>query len=119
MLSDLADCGFVFPLNPEFGRCQPDIAELFETRGYTMKSRPHELEGVENLGLMKLGANEVFIVVESAASTPEAYYLQNPNLTLVPCSDPIITTRYILYRLGDTNPALQAFLDAIKKRASK
>ena len=62
-----------------------------------MKSRPHELEGVENLGLMKLGANEVFIVVESAASTPEAYYLQNPNLTLVPCSDPIITrdTSYI------------------------
>lgn len=116
MLSDLADCGFVFPLNPEFGRCQPDIAELFETRGYTMKSRPHELEGVENLGLMKLGANEVFIVVESAASTPEAYYLQNPNLTLVPCSDPIITTRYILYRLGDTNPALQAFLDAVRKR---
>ena len=45
-LSDLADCGFVFPLNPEFGRCQPDIAKLFEARGFTMKSRPHELEGI-------------------------------------------------------------------------
>ena len=50
-LEDLRDCCFVFPLNPEFGRCQPDVALLFAQRGLTLRSRPHELNDVEELGL--------------------------------------------------------------------
>lgn len=113
-LADLAQCCFVFPLNPEFGRCRPDVSKLFERRGLALRCRSCELADVEELGLMKVNADEVFIVVEGAAKNPQSYYLQNPNLAIVPCTDPIFVTRYVLYRKDDDNPALHAFLDILQ-----
>ncbi len=114
-LSDLAQCCFVFPLNPEFGRCQPDVAALLAARGLKLRWRPYELNDVEELGLMRLEPDDVFIVVEGAARTPETYYLQNPNLAIVPCSDDIRVWRYLVWRKDDNNPALRAYLDVIKE----
>lgn len=113
-LSDLAESCFVFPYNPEFGRCLPDIGRLFEARGFKLRFRRHELNDVEELGLMDVGPSDVFIVVESAARTPDAFYLRNPDLAIIPCTDPIRVTRYLVYRDGDESPALGAFLERLR-----
>ena len=112
-LAELAESCFVFPYNPEFGRCLPDVERLFEARGLKLRFRRHELNDVEELGLMGIGPNDVFIVVESAAQSPDAFYLRNPDLVIVPCAEPIRVTRYLVYRDGDESPALRAFLEKL------
>ncbi len=161
-LDELEGFTFVFPYNPEFNRCLPDVTRLFEERGLKlrsrrheldeveelglmkigprevfivvesaaaapgsfylrnpelaiMRSRRHELDEVEELGLMKIGPREVFIVVESAAAAPGSFYLRNPELAIIPCSEDIWVTRYAIYREGDTNPVLSAFLTELEK----
>lgn len=109
-LTDLAESCFIFPYNPEFGRCLPDVERMLRARGLGLRSRRCELNDVEELGLMSVGPNDVFIVVESAAQTPDSYYLRNPDLAIIPCSDPVRVTRYVVYRAGDDSPALRAFL---------
>lgn len=114
-LDELEGFTFVFPYNPEFNRCLPDVTRLFEERGLKLRSRRHELDEVEELGLMKIGPREVFIVVESAAAAPGSFYLRNPELAIIPCSEDIWVTRYAIYREGDTNPVLSAFLTELEK----
>ena len=114
-LDDLADHRFVFPLNPEFARCQPDVERLFAERGHALRWRPYELDDVEELGLMRIGSREVFIVVESAAASPDAFYLGNPDLAVIECADDVLVTRYLIYRRDDGNPVLLAFLDAMAR----
>lgn len=114
-LADLAGRRFVFPLNPEFGRCLPDVSRMFARRGLALRHRPYELADVEELGLMDIGPDEVFIVVEGAAASPQSYYLQNPNLVIVPCAENILVTRYLVWRKDDTNPALAAFLNIVRR----
>lgn len=116
-LKDLAEFTFVFPYNPEFSRCLPDMTKLFEDRGLKLRSRRHELDEVEELGLMKIGDREVFIVVESAAASPGSFYLHNPELAVIPCDEDIWVTRYAIYRKADENPVLAAFLAEVKKDA--
>ena len=62
---------------------------------------------------MGIGPNDVFIVVESAAESPDAFYLRNPDLAIVPCTELIRVTRYLVYRDGDESPALRAFLEKL------
>lgn len=112
-ITDLDGYTFVYPYNPEFNRCLPDVTKLFEERGLKLRSRPHELDEVEELGLMKIGPGDVFIVVESAAASPGTFYLHNPELALIPCTDDVWVTRYAIYRADDTNPVLQAFLEKL------
>ena len=112
-IADLGNHTFVYPYNPEFNRCLPDVTKLFEERGLKLRSRPHELDEVEELGLMKIGSGDVFIVVESAAASPDTFYLRNPELVLIPCADDVWVTRYAIYRKDDPNPVLQAFLEKL------
>lgn len=114
-LDELATACFVFPLNPEFGRCQPDVERLFVERGLTLRSRPYELGEVEELGLMDIGPGEVFIVVESAADAPDAFYLRNPGLRIIACAEPILVTRFVIWRASDDNPVLAAFLEEVAR----
>lgn len=112
-IADLDGYTFVYPYNPEFSRCLPDVTKLFEDRGLKLRSRPHELDEVEELGLMKIGPADVFIVVESAAASPGTFYLHNPDLVIIPCADDIWVTRYVIYRADDDNPVLTAFLEKL------
>lgn len=113
-LEQLRDSCFIFPLNPEFDRCLPDITALFASRGLRLRSKPHELNDVDDLGLITLGPDDVFIIVESAAETPDGFCLNNPGIVIVPCSDDITVTRYAAYRTGDCNPVLSTFLKALE-----
>lgn len=112
-IEDLDGSTFVYPYNPEFDRCLPDVTRLFEERGLKLRSRPHELDEVEELGLMKIGPHDVFIVVESAAASPGSFYLHNPELAIVPCADDVLVTRYAIWRAGDRNPVLAAFVEKL------
>lgn len=100
----------MFPYNPEFNRCLPDMTRLFEERGFRLRSRRHELDEVEEPGLMKIGDREAFIVVESATASPDSFYLRNPELAIVPCDEDIRVARYAVYREANANPVLAAFL---------
>ena len=113
-IADLDGYTFVYPYNPEFGRCLPDVTRLFEERGLALRSRPHELDEVEELGLMKIGPGDMFIVVASAAASPGTFYLHNPELVVVPCADDVWVTRYAIYRADDQNPVLAAFLRTLE-----
>lgn len=114
-LADLAEFCFVFPLNPEFGRCRPDVERLFAERGLTLRSRPYELGEVEELGLMDIGPGEVFIVVESAADAPDTFYLRNSSLRIISCAEPILVTRFVIFRANDDNPVLAVFLEEVTR----
>jgi DNA-binding transcriptional LysR family regulator len=116
---DIAGHCLVFPLNPEFARCQPDVERLLGERGHTLRWRPYELDDVEELGLMRIEPNEAFIVVESAAASPDTYYLHNPDLRLIPCSDDVWVTRYLIFSTNSDNPVLHSFLDAMAHLDSK
>jgi DNA-binding transcriptional LysR family regulator len=108
---DLGSMRFVYPLNPEFGRCHDDVEKLYSARDMSFFSRPCNLDDVDSLGLIDLERNEYFIVVESAASAPDEFYLRNPGLRIIPCSEPIWSVCYLIYRSNNDNPALRLFLD--------
>lgn len=62
---------------------------------------------------MDIGSDDVFIVVESAAEAADSFRLRNPGLALIPCSEPILVERFLVWRSDDDNPVLAAFIKQI------
>lgn len=111
VFSDLRDSCFIHPMNLEFGQCHADVQKLYQDRSIEFASRPCTLDDVDGLGLIELGSDEYFIVVESAAATPGTFFLDNPSLTLVPCIEPVWSVCYLVFRSDDVNAALSLFLN--------
>lgn len=107
---DLQDITLLLPMNPEFETFKGDFEAICAQFGFAPSWSAIKLGSVSDLSFISVGDAAMAIT----DTEPDRVFLQNQRCAILPCSDPVISTHYLVTKTDSANSALGLFLNQLR-----